>query len=55
MIRILPLSFQWGLVTAAGRPVIYEVEQLVATARRMVADIPQAIVYDKISQIPSFD
>lgn len=58
-VRVLPLSFhipfQWGLVTAAGRPVIYEVEQLVATAKRMVADIPQAVVYDKISQIQNID
>ncbi|KVK46403.1 hypothetical protein L904_23315 [Agrobacterium sp. LY4] len=42
-------------MTAAGRPVIFEVEQLVATARRLVSDIPQAIVYDKISQIQNFD
>jgi DNA-binding transcriptional LysR family regulator len=58
-VRVIPLSFhipfQWGFVTAAGRPVIFEVEQLVATARRLVADIPQAIIYDRISQIQSFD
>lgn len=58
-VRVIPLSFhipfQWGFVTAAGRPVIFEWRQLVATARRLVADIPQAIIYDRISQIQSFD
>lgn len=58
-VKVLPLSFripfQWGFVTAAGRPVVSEVEQLVASARQIVADIPQAVVYDTLAQVPTFD
>lgn len=58
-VKVLPLSFripfQWGFVTAAGRPVVSEVEQLVASARQIVADIPQAVVYDTLAQVPAFD
>lgn len=42
-----------GKVTAAGRPVIFEVEQQVASARRMAADIPQVVIYNIITQIQS--
>ncbi|NWJ25806.1 LysR family transcriptional regulator [Rhizobium sp. RM] len=58
-VKVLPLSFripfQWGLVTAAGRPAISEVEQLVAAARRIVADIPHAVIYDTLAEVPAID
>lgn len=57
-VKVLPLSFhipfQWALVTAAGRPVISEVERLIMTSREIVADIPEIKIYRTLAQAPAF-